>query len=340
MAYEPGEIYFVREQERTGRDSAFVKIGLVRYREKRDSYNRLAEHQTGNPRKLHLIPSEIVKTQAVDMVEAQMHRLFASRRVSGEWFEFGGEGEIAEAVAKAQALASEAAEIVPVFDQAAAFKMQASVSSGGRVATEQELEWGHQIACASAEIKLIKEAQDAIKQALVAAVDAGQDVSAVAKKKVINYEPKFLEEDFAEAHPDLYEQYKADVRDWENKFLPKAKVKNEQLDAEFLDVMEGITSIITGITDHSQVYLLNIPSLDLTHLLGLAEWKKDLASARLQVALGTDDEIKGVCTWKRYERITRKFQSDLFAAEHPDLAKQFLSDPVSKEYVNVKKTKS
>ena len=66
--YNSGEIYFIREIDYlTSQKTPFVKIGLVRYSDKRDSWGRLYEHQTGNPRKLDLNPSHILSTQAVDL---------------------------------------------------------------------------------------------------------------------------------------------------------------------------------------------------------------------------------------------------------------------------------
>ena len=51
MALTPGEIYFVRETDYLTKElTPYVKIGLVRAAEFRDTANRILEHQTGNPR--------------------------------------------------------------------------------------------------------------------------------------------------------------------------------------------------------------------------------------------------------------------------------------------------
>ena len=79
MDYVSGEIYFVRERTDNG-FSPFVKIGLVHGI--RDSLTRLKEHQTGNPRRLFIDEKQVVRTEAVDRVEAQMHKIFSPKRVS------------------------------------------------------------------------------------------------------------------------------------------------------------------------------------------------------------------------------------------------------------------
>ena len=64
MILTPGEIYFLGEKDlKTGENSPFVKIGLVRENESRGTADRLKDHQTGNPRLLHIV--KIVKTPLV-----------------------------------------------------------------------------------------------------------------------------------------------------------------------------------------------------------------------------------------------------------------------------------
>ena len=152
MAYQQGEIYFIRELDRVTKGyTPFVKIGLVRDADNRDSFNRLVEHQTGNPRQLDLDRSGIIKTDAVDLVEAQLHRFFAPRRVSGEWFEFAAEAEIQEAIKKATSFAKDAEERVPVFQIAEVLKNTPS-TKGAKKATEEDRDIAFELAGAKLQI--------------------------------------------------------------------------------------------------------------------------------------------------------------------------------------------
>ena len=97
MSIKPGEIYFVRE---VANDSAsftpFVKIGLVTA--PKVCAERLLELQTGNPRKLTIPEGFCISTDAVSMVEAQLHRRLSNFRIGGEWFKFTDEQDLANAV--------------------------------------------------------------------------------------------------------------------------------------------------------------------------------------------------------------------------------------------------
>ena len=105
MILTPGQLYFINEQDtQTGVRSNYYKIGIVRDADDRDSENRLLEHQTGNPRKLCIV--ETLSMPAVEAVETNLHYLFASKRVMGEWMCFNDD-ELKQAIAKAKELAAQ-----------------------------------------------------------------------------------------------------------------------------------------------------------------------------------------------------------------------------------------
>lgn len=340
MSYEKGEIYFVREKSgRDGQRTPFIKIGLVRYKEKRDSYNRLAEHQTGNPRTLELVPEEIVVTDAVDMVEAQLHRVFAKYRVSGEWFEFPSDDLVAKAVLQAKELASEVAPLVPKLVEAEKLK---NVKSNGlsKAPSLENKESANKLAIAKERIVNCNDLLKKINDLIAVAVDSGADVSEIASKTVKKYAPKFLVDEFMEAYPDLYEKYMTEVSSWEQRFLLKTKPLQEGgIGEEFESIISGIALVLDSKNAHEDLAALNEPKLALTHLKGLAEWDVQVQTAELKLSLGEFDELEGVCTWKRYSKVGLAFDSNLFAAENPDLAIKFVSLPVEKTYVNAKKSK-
>ena len=97
MKYDPGAIYFIKESSQNSIDFPLVKIGLV-YND-RSPYERLKDHQTGNPRRLSLSDEYIVETDAVSFVEAQLHNRFSAKRVLGEWLRFESEKDLKVAIA-------------------------------------------------------------------------------------------------------------------------------------------------------------------------------------------------------------------------------------------------
>ena len=341
MSYQKGEIYFVRELNRkTGNHTEFVKIGLVRYNENRDSFNRLREHQTGNPRPLGLKRDEIVVTEAVDLVEAQLHRLFADQRVSGEWFEFSSEPDIQKAITKARGLRDEVAKLVPLFEEAEKLK---NVESKDPMvsATDEDFALALELAVAKDCVKICDDLLDDIQQKLVAKVDAGGEVGGVANTVVKTYKPKFLEADFKAAYPELWEKYLEDARKWQQAFLNKVKVKDSlSLGDYFNSAIAKISEAIGKFESQDDALLLNEPELALLKLKGEASWNVAISEAKLKIRVGKSEGIEGVCTWKRYWNVSQVFNSEGFAAENPDLAKQFVSLPETKTYVQPKKNKA
>ena len=96
MKLTPGELYFIRERDKQTKEiSRYVKIGLVKEKDDRASKERALEHQTGNPRELLI--HKVIKTPAISEIENIVHGLFATERVSGEWFDFS-ESKLQEAI--------------------------------------------------------------------------------------------------------------------------------------------------------------------------------------------------------------------------------------------------
>jgi len=118
MELGQGEIYFIAERDGSS-NTGFIKIGLVRERDGRNSYDRIKEHQTGNPRPLELL--NVVKTVLVSTVENTLHREYAGRRVSGEWFKLD-QPALADAVARCRILAETYAAHIPALEAANALE--------------------------------------------------------------------------------------------------------------------------------------------------------------------------------------------------------------------------
>jgi hypothetical protein len=81
MNLTPGELYFIGETDiLTKKESLYIKIGLVRENYNRTSEARAFEHQTGNPRQLHV--AKVVKAHAISEVENIIHKLYAPHRIN------------------------------------------------------------------------------------------------------------------------------------------------------------------------------------------------------------------------------------------------------------------
>lgn len=340
MNVEPGEIYFIREREDAERLTPFVKIGLVRDSEDRDSFSRLTEHQTGNPRRLHLEEANVVRTPAVDYVEALLHRHFALSRVSGEWFEFATESDQAAAIAQTRAFAAEVELLVPIFAKAEALLKRAS--NGSTVEpSDEDLATGLALVTAKAQGSVYEGLQEEITRALRVEKERGGDVSAVAVEQVREYKPKLQPQLVKEHHPALWERFQVRQVRWDHRFNVAMAAPDEgSLGEECAAITEEVRSMLAQVRRRADVARLIEPSLRLRRMQGMATWSRDVAQAKLQVSLGEAEVLRGICTWKRQEKVSLKFDSEAFALAHPKLAVRYLSKPEKRSVLITKKMKA
>jgi hypothetical protein len=342
MAYERGEIYFVRESIHDQKDeqSPYVKIGLIRFNEdNRDSFGRLREHQTGNPRKLFIKKTDIVETDAVDRVEAMLHRVYAHKRIQGEWFKLETESEIQAAVLKAKELAQEVSEIVPIFE--AAEKLKVIISNGlTKPQEEKDLEIAKSLAVAKVKLSTATELKKEINELLTVIREAGGDVSAVAKTVLRTFSPKFDEKLFKEQNELVWEAYAVEISAMSSpRFTEKIKLKLEDLELDFKNEISDIKAQIELARNQNDVTLLNEPNLRLTNIEGMARWDQDIAVATLKVSTGEYDGIQDICNWKRKMTVTKKLNEGLLIAEEEELYKKYIFTPDPQEYVIAKVNK-
>jgi len=342
-AYNSGEIYFIQElNPHTKKHTNFVKIGLVRTADGRDSFSRLFEHQTGNPRPLSLSKNLVVQTPAVDLVEAKLHQHFSKKRIYGEWFEFSDPKELKFAVKVAREFAAEVEPLVPLFKKSESLKLV--VSNGKpKKATSDDRQNAIALAVAKNQLKVVKNLEDLLANAIYSAVDSGSDVSQATTTREINYSPKFLENEFAAAHPKIYQKYLEQKSKVEGSFLLKVKVDGiEALGQEFLLNADSIhlkINKLNPISKDFQVKIVDI-SLELTHLKGICEWDVKVLETKLKISLGKFDLFDGICSWKRAEKFSTKFNSTKFAQENPTLAREFVSVPKKSVTVKAKKVRA
>ena len=77
-----GDIYLIRDLDlRTGEEIDYLKIGRTKPNESDD---RIAKHQTGNPRLITKKWDGVVPNDAA--IEGHLHHYFSTDRVRGEWF--------------------------------------------------------------------------------------------------------------------------------------------------------------------------------------------------------------------------------------------------------------
>jgi hypothetical protein len=79
--------------------------------------------------------------------------------------------------------------------------------------------------------------------------------------------------------------------------------------------------------------------LALTILEAPAEWELAIGEARLKLECGTNLELEDLCKWPREERERHTFDETAFFNQHPRLFHKYLSKPITRSYVKVKKSR-
>ena len=316
-----GELYFINETDfKTGERSEYYKIGIVRDITKRDSKNRLLEHQTGNPRKLELVKTLIIS--AVEKVETNLHYFFASNRVAGEWMCFT-DAELQKAYAKAEELSDEIKLLEPDFKRAEELK---DIASNGQVfpANDQT----------SALYATIMNFKEVIRRcgALITLYNnylykefkKGNEISAQGTVQNRAGAKRFDKKLFAEKYPDLYEKYTkisscitgVGFRSAPNKYwdfdLSTLNPAQHALLAKFQnDLKSGDDTLDLSFSLHSQY-------LQVLQVKAFADWESEIASTKLKVLTGEAEGIAGICTWKREVEEKKILDKDKLEFENPD----------------------
>ena len=320
MILTPGQLYFINEQDtQTGVRSNYYKIGIVRDADDRDSENRLLEHQTGNPRKLCIV--ETLSMPAVEAVETNLHYLFASKRVMGEWMCFTDD-ELKQAIAKAKELAVQMQENIKDFEKAE--KLKKVVSNSKILPSTPEAEELYATIMNFKEVvssckEVLAMYQDYIREAIAKGVDvrakANLQIRAGAKK----FDPKLFESKY----PDLYRKYSISTASITGAFRAKQD-KNwsfdiSTLEPEQVELLADFKKQLK-IADHTMEtgFVLHSKHLGALEIEKYAEWESQMANTKLRVLTGEAEGIEGICTWKRELKETISLDKEKLKAEQPN----------------------
>ena len=322
MNLTPGELYFISERDHlTGKLSGYYKIGLVKSSRRGDSQDRLAEHQTGNPRLLQV--EHQVDSPAINALETAMHHRYALKRVSGEWFRLTPK-ELDRAVTVARALASDQASHLRSMSKAIALSGELSTEQVGRATAKDRalFERAHQ---AKAVLSRVNQLQKLIKEFFSEALDAGQPVGdfiGATYRESTSLDKSALRE----AHPDVYETF-AGARPSTSKQFRIAKA-GDDLVVVVPKPVQALGRRIERLLDHPSTKRAYLEELHAAYLTLLehsshGEWEEMIVQSQIQERCGTKAGIDGVCSWKRVPSSTTTFDEAGFRRAHPKLASRY-----------------
>ena len=344
MGYKSGEIYFVREISSSDNEfTPWVKIGMVGDGRKGGSFGRLLEHQTANPRILSLSESHIIPTDAVTVVEAQLHRRFASNRVRSEWFQFDSQDELDMAIREARSLANQMFELASIFGEVESLANR--TDNGTTVSPDEStVEVARSLVRAKNCVKICADSEKKLKTILEEALSKGEDVQGVGKEQSMEVKPKFNRSAFKTDYPEIFQEFAVVSKKIIPRFLINSKFRKETLSKiqDQIDVfssgIEQITAIGETFAAEGQFHLMQDSILQLTKAKALADWDDSIYEAKLKLACAENFELEGLCTWRREEKLQDKFDEKAFQLEYPDMFSDYLSDPVTKNFIRLSRT--
>ena len=327
-----GEIYFVREIE-AGIYSPHTKIGLIEDGENRTSLDRVAEHQTANPRKLVIVYN--VKTECVRAVETYLHRKYARLRGMGEWFQLD-ESSLDAAIHFCDQLSSRFAKEIAVLELSKNLKDKPS--DGELItASDESNQWFQKLVMHSSLLKecnRIKASYEAlVREFESTGVDTTQNADIrTAAREILN------EKGFKEKYDELWRQHTKEIVTISGRFvvgnIKKSEVDLAALFPEFNSLRERFTEALDSGEDHSiRLDLMKGCYLELLGFINEANIEKDIAEAHLKVLCGTSGGIDGICKWKRTEETSFKLDKQALKANYPSEYKEFVTVSMVESFV-------
>lgn len=325
-----GTLYIDRDQDlRTGEWGPYIKIGIVRNDKEASARNK--EHQTGNPRKIHILHE--LPAPMVENLETRLHHFFAQHWVFGEWFLMDNEFIETHVLPKAYEIIKQQEETMAAFS--AKQRLKDTLSDGTvREPTPSEVALGESYKMAKERFDRATAMKEVLRSKLLQAMGDVGGIEGVVTLQQNSSGGTFDKSGFKKIHPDLYDQYISTKEEGPkgtltvktglpfSKMNPSlneegatAKKLSGSLAVELLQAEKGLlsTTVIQAHLDYVKILAE----------LSAAEFESYMLKAALAEAIGTADEIEGIVRWPRTIKQVEKFDSVAFKENNPELYDSF-----------------
>jgi hypothetical protein len=330
LSLKHGWLYFLGEEDyQTGTRSHFVKIGITAG--DRPVSERMDDHQTGNPRRIIELCS--IRTPFVDNLETHLHHRFASSRVHGEWFGLNARG-LAAAIDEANKVNDEMLAMAAKAKRAE--DMSAKPSDGTtKKASDKARRLHAQYIAAESERARLKLEQSLIETELRRLTSDSAGISGITVQSMTDPSPRLDASALKAARPSLYQKFVNEKESFSKRFSitdkPTPAKAHKGLNKQLNKASERLATISSVKADGKR---RSAPSKNLH-----AEWllkHSEIAefaftASRLELEIksicGTAEEVEGVCTWKRGNKVSESFDGAGFKKAHPRIWARFASIP-------------
>lgn len=315
----PGTLYLIGERNHDGASTDLYKIGIVRSSDKRSTSDRLAEHQTGNPRELVLVFTD--EAPLIERVETVLHGEYTTCRIGGEWFVLTGD-KIDRAIRRAQLRLSEARDIAPVVARAA--ELSTLTSDGTtRTATTTEIELHRELVSVKKHLDLCKSTSKELSQALLATQQttptANRWIREESKAGTVKLDQKAL----AVAHPRVFQRYLIDKSTTSRRFRLQGIDATQAAITPDLTELVNETLALLGVCTDPEV--LHTQYLVLHEQQARFQWLEEQLDVQLRALCGAHEGIEGLCTWGRRSETREVLDTEALRQDNPELYERFLT---------------
>jgi hypothetical protein len=330
IAKTDGSIYFLRDEDYlTGEVGRYVKVGLVR--KDKSTEQRIKEHQTGNPRGIKDVYT-MTGVPFVEKLETQLHYRYISKWIAGEWMDLNEE-ELQDVIKEGDRLRDEQA----LFKEAIinADELSGRISIGQILPCNQEfINWRDEYLKKHQECEIVSGELKLVRSQLVSKLGKGGSIPGVIGISLTSSGTMFNTRIFEEEHPEIFNNYLVTKDDKiGGSFSVNGKQMFKKIAPELDEKIKGLPKEDFKVNDLDKVVVLTeeIKSIHLKHLELLKrekvlEWEMDLLECQLKNAVGLNDGIEGVCSWKREKKIQKpQFDESRFKTELPDLYATYCS---------------
>ena len=327
----PGTLYLDRDQDLlSGEWGPYIKIGIVR--NDKEAALRNKEHQTGNPRRIHVMHA--LESTMVEDLETQLHHIFAPHRVLGEWFLLDDQAIAARVIPEAKRIIAEQRLCLGAFQSKAKLK---TIESTGivRAPTPEEIQLHSLVVKARHELDIKQAKLDIDKGMLINCAKNSSGISGVLELQCKLTKATLLKPKLKTEHPEIYQQYETSQLSEPNRSLMiKDNSSPKKLDTQPHDNKQQPTGAPTFSNQHLDMSLcernptiIDYHSNYLRYLGDVAKagWIYESLRTDLAVQLGHDEGIDGLIAWKRACKEESKFDASTFAADHPTLHEAYLA---------------
>ena len=327
----PGTLYIDRDQDLlSGEWGPYIKIGIVR--NDKEAALRNKEHQTGNPRRIHVMHA--FESTMVEDLETQLHHIFAPHRVLGEWFLLDDRAVASRVIPEAKRIIAEQRRCLGAFQSKAKLK---TIESTGivRAPTPEEIQLHSLVVKARHELDIKQAKLDIDKGMLINCAKNSSGISGVLELQCKLTKATLLKPKLKTEHPEIYQQYEtSQLSEPKGSIMIKGTSALKKLDTQLYDDKQQATGATAFKRQHLDMPLCerNPTIIDYhSHYLrglgdtALASWIYESLRTKLAVQLGRDEGIDGLIVWKRVRKEESKFDASTFAADHPALHEAYLA---------------